>query len=88
MFRHTIMIMNDNTVTGWGYNTSAQLGINNLNNQVSPVVLIPTNVSKVTYGANHSIFIMIDGTVKGCGSNAQGQLGIGGSQYLVPTAYL
>ena len=73
MFRHTIMIMNDNTVTGWGYNTSAQLGINNLNNQVSPVVLSLTNVSKVTYGANHSIFIMIDGTVKGCGSNAQGQ---------------
>jgi len=83
---YTIVLMQDGTVYGCGYNGDGQLG---LNNTITPKLVltamtsIPTNSDgsnkiavAVACGNIYTIVLMSDGTVYGCGYNGDGQLGL------------
>jgi alpha-tubulin suppressor-like RCC1 family protein len=78
---HTIVLMEDGTVYGCGYNLSGQLGINSYSSKSSLTQMtnMPTGIGKtpksVSCCKRHTIVLMADGTVYGCGDNFYGQLG-------------
>lgn len=77
---HTIYLLNDGSVRGFGYNAFGQLG----NGRIEDVTLysysIPiSNVDKVSCGQYHTVFLLKDGTIKVTGRGNYGQLGTGGS---------
>ncbi|BDR53364.1 hypothetical protein KIM372_12710 [Bombiscardovia nodaiensis] len=71
----------DGTVYAWGWNTSGQLGIGNMSNQLTPIALpVPTGASaykQIIPGGRHTLAVTADGTAWAWGSNAYGQLGDG-----------
>ena len=65
-FRHRAAIKTDGTLWTWGYNTSGQLGINNVTTQIlTPVTTFAggTNWKQVFCGENSSAAIKTDGTI-------------------------
>jgi alpha-tubulin suppressor-like RCC1 family protein len=75
---HTVEILEDGTLWGWGYNGSGQLGDGTTTNRTSPTQIgSATNWSSVAAGDYHTIGIMSDGTLWGWGYNLYGQLGDG-----------
>src|SRR6266481_1285993 len=68
---HSLSVCSDNTVLGWGNNSSGQLGDRtNGNARTTPVpVYSLTGITAVAGGGNHSIFLKNDGTVWACGLN-------------------
>jgi alpha-tubulin suppressor-like RCC1 family protein len=74
---HTAAIKTDGTLWTWGFNSSGQLGTNNLTHRSSPVqtIAVGTNWSQVSCGQNHTAAIKTDGTLWTWGLNASGQLG-------------
>jgi alpha-tubulin suppressor-like RCC1 family protein len=87
-WKHTIVLMNDGTLWGTGYNGtndfwSGQLGLSDTNDRVNLTQITTTfpsgyqNRAKyISCGAYHTIVLMDDGTVWGTGSNVSGQLGL------------
>jgi alpha-tubulin suppressor-like RCC1 family protein len=77
-YYHTTAIKTDGTLWVWGFNTNAQLGINNTTNRSTPVTtfLGGTNWKQVAGGGNFTAAIKTDGTLWTWGQNSYGQLGI------------
>jgi alpha-tubulin suppressor-like RCC1 family protein len=75
---HTLKLMSDGTVTGWGSNSFGQLGTGNYVNQSRPSIVNGlNNVKSVSAGYRHSIAVKHDGTVWAWGDNIYGELGNG-----------
>ena len=73
---HTIVLKNDGTLWGSGYNVYGQLGLGDTNNRTI-FTKITNNVKSVYCGGTHTIILKNDGTLWGCGYNNWGQLGLG-----------
>ena len=81
---HSLALLSNGTVRGWGHNANGQLGDNTLNNSSSPVqvagpggVGVLDNVVAVSAGGAHSLALLSDGTVRAWGYNGDGELGDG-----------
>ena len=78
--RHTMIIKNDGSLWGCGYNNNGELGLNNVS-QKDTFTKVTTNVNNdvkfVTCGMNYTFIIKNDGSLWGCGYNSDGQLGLG-----------
>ncbi|WP_030966501.1 RCC1 domain-containing protein [Streptomyces sp. NRRL S-378] len=73
---HSLALMSDGTVKGWGANTSGQLGDGTTTDRPTPVVMDGvSNVRPIAAGGSHSL--TREGQVKSVGGNASGQLGDG-----------
>ena len=77
--QHSLILKNDGTVWGCGYNSYGQLGDNTTTNNRKTLVQMTnaTDVKAIACGNNHSLILKNDGTVWGCGMNNYGQLGNG-----------
>jgi len=75
---HSLAILADNTLAGWGNNGSGQLGENGgaIEEHV-PILCNITDVISVQAGHSATIVLKSDGTVWATGRNAEGQLGQG-----------
>ena len=74
--RHTMILKNDNTLWGCGWNEYGQLGLGDNTNRTT-FIKITDDVKLVDCGRGHTIVLKNDGTLCGCGRNSYGQLGIG-----------
>jgi alpha-tubulin suppressor-like RCC1 family protein len=82
--RQSFAVMNDGTVTAWGWNADGELGDGTVNNSLVPVqVLGPggsgflDRVVEIRGGYSHTIARRDDGTAWAWGDNAYGELGDG-----------
>lgn len=75
---HTVALMNNGTVSAWGYNGSGQLGDGTTTNRLSPVA-VPglTGVMAIAAGGYHTVALENNGAVVAWGDNRDGQLGDG-----------
>ena len=76
---HTLILKNDGTLWGCGYNGYGQLGLGDTNNRTT-FTEITTNaddVKQVYCGYEHTLILKNDGTLWGSGRNNWGQLGLG-----------
>jgi hypothetical protein len=75
---HTAILMNDGTVRGCGFNSTGQLGQNNIVNKftVVSVLGISSQAIAIACGDQHTAILMNDGTLHVCGLNTGGQLGL------------
>ena len=76
---HTIILKNDGTLWGCGWNEYGQLGLGDTTNR-NTFTQITTNTDdiKLIYcGACHNFILKNDGTLWGCGLNDNSQLGLG-----------
>jgi alpha-tubulin suppressor-like RCC1 family protein len=78
---HSLAVLSDGSVRGWGFNGSGQVGNgNNVSPQPSPVAVVGLSgvrVKSVDGGFGHTLALLTNGRVKAWGSNAAGQLGNG-----------
>ena len=76
---HTLILKNDGTLWGCGYNTQGQLGLGDTNWRaiLTQIITNTDNVKSVYCGESHTIILKNDGTLWGCGANNYGQLGLG-----------
>ena len=75
--RYSLVILNDGTVKGCGYNYEGELGIGN---NYSPALTFSasislSNIKQIAIGQKHTLFLLNNGTVKACGTNLYGELG-------------
>ena len=76
---HTLILKNDGTLWGCGYNEFGQLGLGDTNYRTT-FTKITTNtndIKQVFCGYTHTFILKNDGTLWGCGRNNCGQLGLG-----------
>ena len=76
---HTLILENDGTLWGCGYNEFGQLGLGDNNNRTT-FTQITTNtddIKEIYCSAAHTFILKNDGTLWGCGNNQYGQLGLG-----------
>lgn len=73
---HSLALNLDGTVRAWGLNSNGQLGISNLVNQLTNVMVMNlSNVVAIAAGGSNSLALLSDGTVRAWGDNSKGQLG-------------
>ena len=73
---YSLILKEDGTVWGCGYNNYGQLGNGITTTQASIVQMTnATNVKAISCGENHSLILKEDGTVWCCGYNEYGQFG-------------
>jgi autotransporter-associated beta strand protein len=70
-------IKNNNTLWGWGDNTSGQLGDGTQIYRLQPVQIGASTWKTIACGQSHTLGIQTDGTLWAWGSNSSGQLGNG-----------
>lgn len=83
---HTLVLMENGSVYGFGMNAQGQLGLGR-DDDDSRVIVEPVRVpcfdetskmcTAISTGIGHSCFLMNDGTIMGTGMNSFGQLGLG-----------
>ena len=83
---HSLALMSDKTVWGWGKNWFGQLGNGTTNTTYVPAQVSNLgNVTAIATGGAHSLALKEDGTVWAWGDNSRGQLGGGtGDRSYVP----
>ena len=69
----TMAIKSDSTLWSWGFNTSYQLGIDDIISRSSPVQIGSSSWSQVSTGASHALAIDVNNSVYGWGSSTYGQ---------------
>ena len=76
---HTIILKNDSTLWGCGWNEHGQLGLGDGYNRTTftQITTNTDNIKDVYCGACYTIILKNDGTLWGCGRNDYGQLGLG-----------
>ena len=82
-YLHTIVLKNDGTLWGCGYNGYGQLGLGDTSNRTT-FTQITTNaddIKEVYCGWDHTLILKNDGTLWSCGRNEYGQLGLGDTNY-------
>ena len=73
---YTLILKNNGTLWGCGYNGYGQLGLGDTKDRTTFTQI--TNDVKLVYGGyNHIIILKNDCTLYGCGNNQYGQLGLG-----------
>ena len=72
----TLMLKNDGTLWGTGYNNNGKLGLGNTTNRYT-FTKITNDVKSASCGYYHTFMLKNDGTLWGCGENTYGQLGLG-----------
>ena len=75
---HTLILKNDGTLWGCGYNANGELGLGDTNSRYT-FTKITTNGDNIKeiYCGYHTLILKNDGTLWGCGRNDYGQLGLG-----------
>ncbi len=77
---YSLILCDDGSVYGFGFNPSGQLGLGHRDDQSTPQ-LIPMPMEarpcQISAGSDHSLILCDDGSVYGFGFNAFGQLGLG-----------
>ena len=77
---NTIILKNDGSLWGCGYNGYGQLGIGNITTR-SSFYKITTNINndvkQVVCGGESTFILKNDGSIWACGNNSKGQLGLG-----------
>jgi alpha-tubulin suppressor-like RCC1 family protein len=86
---HSLILKNDNTLWGTGYNYYGQLGLGHTDNQYTFVQILEQdtpdkllrrpvdNIKSVSCGYYHTFILKNDNTLWGTGKNKEGQLGLG-----------
>ena len=76
---HSLILKNDGTLWGCGYNAYGELGLGDSNNKYTftEVTTNTDNIKSVYCGYGHTLILKNDGTLWGCGKNDYGQLGLG-----------
>ncbi len=77
---HSLILCDDGSVYGFGYNASGELGLNHTMPQSTPQLIpIPAEARpcQISAGSDHSLILCDDGSVYGFGDNGFGQLGLG-----------
>jgi hypothetical protein len=76
---HTLVLMDDGSIYGCGYNGNGQLGNGTTTNTstLTAMTNIPGTPVSISCGRYHTLVLMSDGSVYGCGRNDSGQLGDG-----------
>ena len=76
---YTIILKNDGTLWGCGYNGYSQLGLGDTTDRTifTQITINVDNIKSVYCGGNHTIVLKNDDTLWGCGLNDEGQLGLG-----------
>ena len=76
---HNLILKNDDTLWGCGYNGHGQLGLGDTNSRTTFTQIITNadNIKQVYCGNYYTIILENDGTLWGCGDNSYGQLGLG-----------
>ena len=86
---HSCAILNDGTVSCWGYNNHGQLGDGTQISRYTPTPTLSLGVGveavDIVAGGYHSCAVLDDGNVKCWGSNVYGQLGDGCLLYTSPS---
>ena len=79
LFEHSLILKNDGTLWGTGYNSYGQLGLGDTNgrNAFTQITTNTDNIKSVYYGEYYTLILKNDGTLWGCGQNEYGQLGLG-----------
>ncbi len=78
-FAHSLILCEDGSVYGFGYNHSGELGLGHNTNQSTPQLIsmpLDARPCQVSAGYSHSLILCEDGSVYGFGNNAHGQLGL------------
>ena len=73
---HTVILKNDNTLWGCGFNGYGQLGLGNTTHQ-KIFTQIATDIKSVYCGGGYTLILKNDDTLWGSGNNEYGQLGLG-----------
>ena len=78
---HTLILKNDGTLWGCGYNTSGQLGLGDTTHRTTftQVTTNTNDIKKIYCGFNYTFVLEYDGTLWSTGYNNAGQLGLGDS---------
>ena len=80
---HSIILKNDGTLWGCGYNEFGHLGLGDTASRYT-FTQVTTNVNdikSVYFGGHHTFILKNDGTLWGCGYNEYGQLGLGDTSH-------
>ena len=78
-YYHTIILKNDGTLWGCGYNSGGRLGLGDEDNRTTFTIINsnPGNIKSVYCGSDYTLILQNNGTLWGCGGNSYGQLGLG-----------
>ena len=76
---HTLILKNDGTLWGCGYNIFGNLGLGDTTNRTTftQITTNVDNIKEIYCGAHHTFILKNDGTLWGCGWNNHSQLGLG-----------
>jgi len=76
-YDHSLALVNDGTVRGWGNNSSGRLGNGeySISNSVPVTVTGLSTAISIAGGNSHSLALLADGTLRAWGSNFYGMLG-------------
>ena len=76
---HTLILKNDGTLWGIGYNGCGQLGLGDTTNRntFTQIINNADNIKEIYCGWIHTFILENDGTLWGCGYNTDGRLGLG-----------
>ena len=78
-YNHTIILKNDGTLWGCGYNGYGNLGLGDTTNRntFTQITTNADNIKEIYCGSEHTFILKNDGTLCGCGYNGHGELGLG-----------
>jgi alpha-tubulin suppressor-like RCC1 family protein len=74
---HSLAVLEDGSLYGWGDNDRGQLGDGTTTHQYAPVRSNLDGIREVTGAYHHTLALLEDGTVRAFGMNDRGQLGNG-----------
>ena len=76
---HTLILKNDGTLWGCGYNGCSQLGLGDTTDRTTftQITTNTNNIKEIYCGERYNFILKNDGTLWGCGDNSCGQLGLG-----------
>ena len=74
---HSLILKNDDTLWGCGYNTNGQLGLGDTTNRYTFTQVTTNNIKSVFCGSYYTLILKNDDTLWGCGDNGSGKLGLG-----------
>ena len=76
---HSLILKNDGTLWGCGWNKYGQLGLGDTNdrNTFTQITTNADDIKEIYWSSYHALILKKDGTLWCCGGNNYGQLGLG-----------